>query len=467
MSFKKDFKWGTGTAAYQIEGAFDKDGKGISVWDTFVHENIEATIKVNNGGGYDSSGRILNGDTGDIACDHYNRYKEDVQILKELGVNSYRFSIAWTRILPNGIGEINEKGLKFYSDLVDELLANGIEPFVTLFHWDYPQTLQDRNGWLNEKSPEWFEEYVKVIVGRLSNRVKNWMTFNEPQCVVNLGHDNCEHAPGIKYTEKERLLMTHNILLAHGRAVKVIRENSETKCNVGIALNAVVMLPADNSEESVELVRQANFTFNGAAGLWNNAWWFDSILLGEYPKEGLEYYKDIMPEIKAGDLELISQPLDFLGVNLYQGMEIMYDPVTIFKIKENKPGYATTSLEWKISPEVLYYMPKYLQERYHMPIYITENGMANLDWIHLDGKVHDPQRIDFLHRYLSQLKRAVDEGIDIRGYFCWSLMDNFEWAKGYSSRFGLVYVDYTTQERIIKDSGYWYKHVIETQGNEL
>lgn len=467
MGIRKDFIWGAATASYQIEGAYNADGKGVSIWDTFVHEDDNTTSVPNNGGGYDTSGRIANGDTGDVACDHYNRFKEDVAIMKQLGLKAYRFSIAWTRIMPKGTGEICELGLKFYSDLVDELLGAGIEPFVTLFHWDYPQVLQDREGWLNPESPKWFEEYVKIVVDRLSDRVTNWITFNEPLCMVNLGHDTCIHAPGIKYSEKEKFMMVHQIMLAHGMAVKTIRAHSKIPCKVGIAPNMTALLPANDSPSTIEFARQATFSCHEAMGLWSNSWWLDPILLGKYPEDGLAAYKNVLPDIKEDDLKIINQPLDFLGINLYQGIKVAYDPIRMMIREKNDPGYPATSLQWKVEPSTLYYMPKFLHERYGLPIYITENGMANLDWKQLDGKVQDPQRTDFLHRYLKELKRGIEDGVDIRGYFCWSLMDNFEWSHGYTQRFGLVFVDYVTQERIVKDSGYWYKSVIETNGDEL
>lgn len=467
MSFRKDFQWGVATSAYQIEGAYNKEGKGVSIWDAFVHDDPSVTSVPNNGGGYDTSGKIWNGATGDIACNHYELYQDDVALIKKLGVKAYRFSISWTRILPNGVGEVNEAGIRFYSSLVDELRRAGIEPFVTLFHWDYPQALEDRGGWLNEESPKWFEEYVKVVVENLSDRVTHWMTFNEPQCTVNLGYDQKIHAPGKETTVQERFLIAHRILLAHGLAVKAIRKYSKQKCKVGIAPNAFAIIPVNDAPENLEAAQRLFFACHETMGLWSNSWWLDPVLLGAYPEAGLEAYKTVLPEIKPEDMEVIYQPLDFLGINLYQSSEIAYNPDTYVEFTKNKPGYAATALQWKVEPRTLYYIPKFLYERYHLPIYITENGMANLDWVHLDGKVHDPQRIDFLHRYLKELKRAVDDGVDIRGYFCWSLMDNFEWVNGYTARFGLIYVDYVTQERIIKDSGYWYQELIEVNGENL
>lgn len=467
MSFRRDFCWGVATSSYQIEGACREDGKGESIWDKFVHDNQAASYVPNNGGGFDTSGRIWNHDTGDIACDDYHRYKEDVALMKQLGVKAYRFSISWPRVLPEGVGAINEKGLRFYSDLVDELLKAGIEPFVTLFHWDLPQTLEEKGGWLNSDSPKWFEKYARIVVKRLSDRVTHWITLNEPQCVVNLGYGTKVHAPGRDTTEKERFLIAHRILLAHGLVVKAIRAHSVKPCSVGIALNPFCAIPTDDTPQNVETAKQVFYACHPAMGLWSNSWWFDPIYLGSYPESGMQAYRENLPDIAQNDLATIHQPLDFLGINLYQGIPVAYNPDTLVEFAKSKPGFAMTSLQWRITPRVLYYVPKFLYDKYQIPIYITENGMTNLDWVHLDGKVHDPQRIDFLNRYLRELKHAAEDGVDLRGYFHWSLMDNFEWNNGYAPRFGLVYVDYSSQRRIIKDSGYWYRQCIASNGDNL
>ena len=467
MSFKKDFVWGTATASYQIEGGYREDGKGDSIWDVFSHEDDVQLYIPNNGGGFDASGKIKNGDTGDVACDHYHRYKEDVAIMKEMGLKAYRFSIAWSRIIPEGIGEINEKGVQFYRNLVEELVNSGIEPYVTLYHWDLPQSLHEKDGWLNPNISDIFAKYVKVVVDALSDKVTYWMTFNEPQIFINLGYGEGIHAPGLKCSMKERFQMAHNVMLAHGKAVQVIRQYSKKESRVGIAPNAMVMLPETSDESTVEFAKAMCFSNHEQIGLFSTSWWLDPIILGRYPEDGLIAYKDFLPDGKDGDLDIICQPLDFLGVNLYYGTKVAHDPVTTVRFSKKKTGYPATALQWPIEPETLYYMPKFLQERYNLPLYITENGMTNIDWKGLDSKVHDPQRIDFLHRYILQLKRAAEEGVDIRGYFYWSFMDNFEWNHGYNPRFGLIYVDYPTQERIWKDSAYWYKNVIESNGEIL
>jgi beta-glucosidase len=450
VSFKKDFIWGAATAAYQIEGAAGEDGRGLSVWDTCCKR----------------PGFVRDGDTGNIACDHYHRYKEDVKLMKKIGLKAYRMSISWPRILPNGIGKINEKGLDFYDRLVDELLDNGITPYVTLFHWDYPQELFKKGGWLNPDSSDWFAEYTKVVVERLSDRVKHWMTLNEPQCFIGLGHSKGVHAPGLKLDLSDVLCASHNALLAHGKAVQTIRKYSKELCEIGYAPVGVVSFPDTQSKEDIEAARKATFDFDGPS-LWNSSWWIDPAYLGSYPEEGLKVFEKWLPKIGADDMKTIFQPVDFLGLNIYRGPRVrMGQNGNPAKVKKNV-GYDQTAIKWQVTPETLYWGPKFFYERYQKPILITENGLSNTDWISLDGKVHDPQRIDFLNRYLREYKRAAQDGVVAKGYFCWSLMDNFEWAEGYNERFGLIYTNYQTQERIIKDSGFWYKSVIENNGENL
>lgn len=449
MSFRKDFLWGVATAAHQIEGAYNEDGKGMGVWDELV--NVP--------------GRVKYSENGNIACDHYHRYKEDVKIMKELGIKSYRFSISWPRVLPNGTGAVNEKGLQFYSDLVDELLANGIEPLPTLFHWNYPMALYNQGGWLNDESPLWFEEYTKVIVEKLSDRVKYWITFNEPQMFVLLGHMIGMHAPFLKLSQKEIARISHNVLLSHGHAVKTIRKYGKQSAKIGYAPNGPCYSPTAETEEAIEEARAKSFKCADIDFTMSTTWWSDPIILGEYPKDAMEFLGENAPEIKEGDMELISQPIDFYGLNLYSSKSTYGDPT---KYVENAyQGCPRTTMNWPVTPDCMYWTPKFLYERYKLPILITENGMAGTDWTSLDGKVHDPQRIDFLNRYLREFKRAADSGVDIIGYCCWSFMDNYEWAEGYGMRFGLVYIDFRTLERTIKDSGFWYKSVIESNGESL
>lgn len=449
MSFDKDFIWGAATAAYQIEGAASEDGKGLSVWDTC--SRIQGFVK--------------GGDTGDVACDHYHRFKEDVKLMKEIGLKAYRFSICWPRILPDGTGKINEKGLAFYEMLVDELLANGITPFVTLFHWDYPYELHKKGGWLNPESPYWFVDYTKIVVERLSDRVTSWMTQNEQQCYIGLGYLWGIHAPGLKMGFKDMLQAGHNSLLAHGKSVQAIRAYSKRPCEIGYATVGMLKAPRTESKEDIEAARTAMFSITDT-NPFNNTWWQDPMHLGKYPEDGLKVYEQWLPEIGQDDMKTICQPLDFVGINNYQGDTYHSEggkPV----LSPRKPGFPINTLKWAITPEVLYWGPKFMYERYKLPILITENGLANVDWASVDEKVHDPQRIDYMHRYIRAFKKAAADGVPAKGYFCWSLMDNFEWAEGFNERFGLIYVDYETQKRTIKDSGYWFKSVIDSNGENL
>lgn len=450
MGFKENFVWGAATAAYQVEGGYNLDGKGLNVWDVLCKK--QNFIKDNH--------------NGNTACDHYHRYIEDVKLMSELGIKAYRFSISWARILPDGIGRINQEGINFYDGLINELLLHGITPYVTLFHWDYPYELYKKGGWLNKDSPSWFEEYTKVVVDCFSDRVKHWMTLNEPQCYIGLGHESGMHAPGLKLPLDQVLLATHNTLLAHGKAVKVIRENAKLAPIIGYAPVGVIKIPKTESLRDIEAARKATFEME-TASLWNNTWWMDPVFLGEYPADGLKIYEPYMPIIKQNDMKIIGQPLDFCGANMYNGASVSANIDGGIVNEGRSPGFAETSTEWPVTPECLYWGPKFLYERYKKPILITENGMANNDWISLGGKVHDPQRIDFMHRYLMELRRAVDDGIDIMGYMYWTLLDNFEWAEGYHKRFGLIHVDFDSKVRTIKDSALWYKNTITTNGKLL
>jgi len=447
MGFKKDFIWGAGTAAYQIEGAWNEDGKGPSIWDVFAHEN----------------GTVYEGHTGDVACDHYHRYKEDVKLMKELGIKAYRFSISWSRIFPKGIGEVNPKGVEFYNNLIDELIANGIEPHITLFHWDYPYDLYKKGGWLNDESVEWFANYAGKVAELYSDRVKSFITFNEPQCFIGVGFGHGAHAPGLRVPIRDLFQMCHNVLKAHGAAVIALRENATQSIKIGYAPTCTASYPSTESAADIEAARKSFFECPPLSRdvMWNVSWWSDPVFLGHYPKEGLEMYKDYLPEITEEDMKLIHQPIDFCGQNIYNGKEIRADENGNPEIVKRKPGTEKTAIQWPVTPKCLYWGPRFLYERYKLPVYITENGMSAHDVIALDGKVHDPSRIDFLHRYLNELEKAATDGVDIGAYFLWSMMDNFEWSLGYSERFGIVYVDYVTLERTPKDSAYWYKQWIE------
>lgn len=450
MGFREEFAWGVATAAYQIEGAVAVDGKGPSIWDMFC------TIK----------GAIWKGQSGDIACDHYHRFPEDIALMKELGVKAYRFSISWPRVIPEGTGGVNTPGLDFYSRLVDALLAAGIDPWITLFHWDFPLALFHRGGWLNAESSHWFANFTRVMAGALGDRVRHWITINEPQCAIGLGHQEGSHAPGLKLDLKDVLRAGHNLLLAHGRGVDAIRECARLPGLVGIAPVGCLAVPAGDSPEDVAAARQDTFSVR-EKNAWNDTWWMDPVCLGRYPEDGLRLFRGKLPRLGERDLEIIHKPLDFLGINIYQARRIRMGAGGQPEFVERPAGFAHTLFDWTIDPEALYWGPKFYAERYGLPLVITENGMSNLDWVALDGNVHDPQRIDFLQRYLGELRRAATEGVDIRGYFLWTLLDNFEWATGYKQRFGLVYTDFTTQRRIPKDSFDWYKKVIAANGGNL
>ncbi len=454
MPFPKTFAWGAATAAYQIEGAARSDGKGLSVWDAFCRQ----------------PGRIREGHTGDTACDHVQRYADDVGLMRDLGLTAYRFSISWPRVLPDGVGATNDAGLAFYDRLVDELLAADIEPWATLFHWDYPHSLYCRGGWLNPRSPDWFAEYARVVVDRLSDRVTHWITLNEPQAFLGLGHERGVHAPGDRHGRHEVLLATHHALLAHGKAVRVIREHAKRPPTIGWAPVGITSAPASDSPANVEAAREAMFEVDGnwqdrdpghPGDVWNNAWFGDPVVFGHYPEAGLRAFGEAVPPHSDEEMRIIGEPIDFYGANIYNADVIRATPDG-HRAKVAPPvGAPVTAFKWDIVPASLYWGPRFLHERYQLPIIITENGLSGLDWISEDGQCHDPQRIDYLSRHLAALERAVSDGVDVSGYFVWSLLDNFEWAEGYRERFGLVHVDFETQTRTPKDSAFWYRDFIQ------
>lgn len=445
MAFKKDFVWGAATSSYQIEGAWNTDGRGESIWDVFSHQ----------------PGKVFEGHTGDTACDHYHRFKDDVKLMKEIGIKAYRFSVSWTRLIPNGTGDVNPAGIRFYSDLIDELIKNGIEPYVTLFHWDYPYELYKRGGWMDPDSVKWFADYASLVVKEFSDRVTHFITFNEPQCFIGLGFLNGEHAPGLKCPHKDVFLMCHNVLKAHGAAVIEMRKSAKQEIKIGYAPAGTMAIPRTGSEADIEAARKQLFSCPELDNwTWSVSWWSDPVILGRYPADGLEKYKAYLPEITEEDMRLINQPIDFYAQNIYQGYTVKARKNGEPQIVESSAGSGKTAMGWPITPECLKWGPLFLYERYKLPFYITENGMAAHDVVSKDGKVHDSDRIDFLERHLECLEKAAAKGADIEGYFQWSLMDNFEWTCGYAERFGLIYVDYETQNRIIKDSGYWYKNLI-------
>jgi beta-glucosidase len=457
-AFPTGFVWGAGAAAYQIEGAAREDERGPSVWDGFTPHDAAPRDNAPR----DNTPR----DHANVACDHYHRWREDVALMKTLGLGAYRLSIAWPRVMPQGTGAVNEAGLSFYDRLIDGLLAADIAPWVTLFHWDYPYELFCRGGWLNPDGPHWFADYVQVIVDRLSDRVTHWMPLNEPQCFLGLGHWTGTHAPGLKLSRRDALLATHHALLAHGRAVQVIRARATAKALVGCAPCGFTRYPASEAATDVEAARAAMFAVTGQ---WNsNSWYSDPIILGRYPEDGLRVFGSDAPKASARDMETMRQPLDFYGVNIYNGSPAAAAGPNGESIEPPRPpGHPLTAYKWTVDPQSLYWGPRFLFDRYQLPIVITENGMSNPDWIALDGQCHDPQRIDFTRRHLMALLRAIRDGVDVRGYFHWSILDNFEWNLGYRERFGLVHVDFETLERTPKDSFPWYAQLIRTNGQEI
>jgi beta-glucosidase len=449
--FSPNFVWGAAAASYQIEGAAAADGKGPSVWDMFCRK----------------PDAVWNGHTGDVACDHYNRYPEDAGLMREIGLQAYRLSVSWPRVLPEGTGRVNAAGLDFYDRLVDTLLAAGVTPWVTLFHWDFPLALYHRGGWLNRDSADWFGEYTALVVSRLSDRVKHWMTLNEPQVYIGAGHHEGRHAPGDRLAFAEVLLAGHHTLLAHGKSVQAIRAHTKQPCRIGYAPVGLCKMPRDpSSAADIAAATQMMFGIRSKTA-WTNSWWMDPVLLGRYPEDGLSLFGKDAPTPKPEDLSVISQPVDFFGVNIYQGQYVRANrggkPEGVEMPVESK----LSAFDWYVTPEAMYWGPKLLHERYGKPIVITENGISCRDWVSLDGQVHDPQRIDFTHRYLLELRRAAAAGIPLDAYFHWSFIDNFEWAQGYKHRFGLTYCDYETGKRTLKDSARWYADVIRSNGASL
>ena len=439
--FPEDFLWGAATAAYQIEGAWDADGRGPSIWDTFSH----------------TPGRVAGSDTGDVACDHYRRWREDVAVMRDLGLRAYRFSVSWPRVLPRGWGRVNRPGLDFYSRLVDELLGSGITPVLTLYHWDLPQGLQDRGGWANRDTVEAFVEYADAVSAALADRVDLWITHNEPGVVATLGHVTGEHAPGLADAAL-RPVVAHHLLLSHGLAIPVLRGNRARK--VGIALDMWPSVPAAESDEDA-----------AAAERWTAhqvGWFLDPLSGRGYPPEILEAYADRgwRPPVRDGDMEAIAEPTDFLGLNYYSRLRVRHDPdVEPFRLSIAEGVGERTEMGWLVDPDGLEDVLRWIH-RSHAPaeLYVTENGAAYPDVLSEDGRVHDERRVAYLRAHFERAARAIEAGVPLRGYFVWSLLDNFEWAHGYSKRFGIVRVDYESQARTIKDSGYFLRDVIASNG---
>lgn len=460
--FDKNFLWGTASSSYQIEGAFTEDGKGLSIWDTFSNK----------------PGNIAHDENGNKACDHYHRYREDISLMKNLGLQAYRFSISWSRIFPDGIvkdsdGNIryNKAGLDFYDKIVNFCLENNIKPFITIYHWDLPQALEDKGGWLNRETAFVFADYAEFICKHFSDRVTNIATINEPQIISGLGYMLGLHAPGKKLDTVSVLSVIHHLALAHGLAVTKMRAVAKQPVKIGFSSTGGLCYPSKECDEDIDAARAECFNIVKGNMTFNHTIFCDMTCLGRYPdiagtelhlEPGLEkigHYEEL-PFVKKGDIELIHQPIDYLGINVYNGHEI-----NAAGYINKKPGSPRTALGWPVTPGVMNYGIRYLYERYNLPIYIFEDGLACNDIISLDGKVHDSNRIDFLTRYLTDLEKAYKAGVPILGYFHWSFTDNFEWHSGYDPRFGLIYVDYETQQRIPKDSAYWYSDLIRQSCN--
>ena len=433
--FPHNFVWGAATAAYQIEGAWNEDGKGESIWDHFCH----------------TPGKIEDDSSGDVACDHYHHYLEDVALMRRLGLKAYRFSTSWPRVLPDGRGKINPAGLDFYDRLVDALLGANIEPYLTLYHWDLPYTLHLEGGWTNREVAYAFADYAALMVKRLGDRVSYWTTFNEPAVVMGEGYLNGRHAPGLQ-DPKAAYQAGHHLMLAHGLAVQALR-GVASEAQVGIVLNQWPVDPASDNPVDVQAARD----------FWDKGetFFLDPIFKGHYPAMIFDLAGDDWPTINDGDMAMIAQKLDFMGLNYYSRHLVGA------KGRVNSmPGAEYTEMGWEVCPPALRRLLNQLNNEYNLPpIYITENGSAFADVVTADGKVHDERRLDYLRQHFIQTRLAMQDGVDVRGYFAWSLLDNFEWGYGYTKRFGIVRVDYDTQERLIKDSGDWYGKVIA--GNEV
>lgn len=435
MSFPKDFLWGAATASYQVEGAALQDGRSECIWTRFSH----------------TPGKVQNGDTGDIACDHYHLYKNDVALMKELGLQAYRFSVSWPRVIPGGAGAINDIGLDFYDHLVDELLNVGIQPWITLYHWDLPQILQDQGGWVNPDSPRWFADYTDVVTRRLGDRVKSWTTHNEPWCTSFLSNMLGQHAPGLQ-DPPVAFKVAHNVLISHGTSAAVIRRNV-SGATVGITLNLVPFTPATEREQDIHEANRAD--------VFTNRWFLDPVFRGKYPSEGVELFRAALDGIDLDAVAAANVDSDFLGINYYMRWIVKHDAAPNEKLFP--PDSEFTDMEWEVYPQGMTDMLLRVHREYNPPaIYITENGSAYTDPpMPVDGVVEDPQRVAFLNKYLGAAELAIEQGVPLKGYFAWSLMDNFEWAYGYSKRFGIVYVDFATQKRTLKRSAHYYRSIIQ------
>jgi beta-glucosidase len=443
LQFPKGFLWGSATSAYQIEGSPLADGAGPSIWQRFAH----------------TPGMMVNGDTGDVACDHYNRMESDVALMRELGMQAYRFSVSWSRVLPEGKGRVNPAGLGFYERLVDTLLKNNIEPLLTLYHWDLPAALDDRGGWLNPDIANWFADYASVMVRKLDDRVKFWATLNEPWVVTDGGYLHGALAPGHR-SKFEAPIASHNLMRSHGAAVKAYR--AEGKHQIGLVVNLEPKYPASEKPEDLAAVKRAD--------AYMNRQYLDPAYFGKYPEELKEIFGEAWPEWPAEDFELIKQPIDFLGVNYYTRNVTRNDPQNYpLKTAAVKQHATYSETGWEVFPQGLTDTLLWVKERYgNPPVYITENGSAFYDPpVAENDKIDDPLRVDYQKKHLRAVHSAIQQGCDIRGYMAWSLMDNLEWSLGFSKRFGIVHVDFATQKRTPKASARHYSQVIATNGGVL
>ncbi|NIM94795.1 MAG: beta-glucosidase [Anaerolineales bacterium] len=444
MCFPEDFIWGSAASAYQIEGAWNEDGKGESIWDRFCH----------------TPGNVANNDTGDVACDHYHRYEEDIDLMTFLGIQAYRFSVSWSRVLPQGKGKVNQAGLDFYHRLVDRLLSAGIMPLATLYVWDLPQVLQEGGGWANRDTLEYFQEYAVIIYNALSDRVHLWATHNEPWVISFGGHYYGLIAPGIKDT-KTAFQVAHHLLLSHGKAVKNLRAMGDDRNKIGIFLNLTPIQSVSDDAEDYETAKRVDGHMN--------RWFLDPIFMGTYPNDMLNWFGDYVPMIESGDMDIISTGIDYLGVNYYTRLVVEAFPEDTFLGARPIPvdGSETTESNWEVYPQGLYELLKRLEDEYHPPaIFITENGANYQDVVDEKGQINDQKRIEFLNDHFLQAYQAIKDGVSLQGYFVWSLMDVFEWDYGYSHHYGLIHVDRETLTRTVKRSGLWYRQFIQQQRSE-
>ena len=439
-TFPKNFIWGAATSAYQIEGAYDEDGRGLSTWDVFCRQ----------------PGRIRENHTGEIACDHFHLYKDDVKLMRDIGLKAYRFSISWSRILPEGEGAINQKGFDFYSRLIDELIENGITPYVTLFHWDLPDNLEKKyGGWRSKEVSKRFADYAGIVSDRLSDRVKNWMTINEIACFTVLPHKLDRYAPAKVEPPKIVNQTIHNALYGHGLAVRAIRDNADTDVKIGIVENLAVTYPVLDLKKDIDAASKC-FKDKNQAILF-------PLFKGNYSRQMIKKLGTDMPDYTEEEMKVIAEPVDFIGYNIYGGSPVRHDDVKGYEILPYPKGYPKTDMDWAVSPRSIYYALKYTKEYFgDIPVYLTENGMASDDDETQSEEIFDLDRLEYLRTHLDMSLKAIQDGFNLKGYFVWSFMDNFEWDWGFTKRFGIVRVNYSTMQRQRKLSSYFYENVIKS-----